>query len=119
MAGNVSSGRASLWIDLQLVVQRFLLDPLGLGPVTARVQVGQPLHDDVLASSTATASFCSRYRLQRRFAGLDLLALLGELLAEPVGRFLRGVELELEVLLDVRLGQRVGHVGGELRDRWT
>ena len=46
--------------------------------------------------------------LQRLLARLDLLALLGQLLPEPVGRLLRRQELELEVLLDVRLRERVG-----------
>ena len=51
--------------------------------------------------------------LQRLLAGVDLLALLGQPLPEPVGGFLRRHELELEVLFDVPLGQQVDHVRGE------
>ena len=62
IAGNVSSAARFVSHRLELVVQRLLLDPLGLGARHRGVQVGQLLHDDVLRSSSEMASFCSRYR---------------------------------------------------------
>ena len=64
-------------------------------------------------SSTATASCCSLYFCSAASLCLDLLALLGQPIAQPVGRVLRGREADLDVLLDVGLRVRVGHVGGE------
>ena len=88
---------------LQLVVERFLLDARRLRLRHRAVQVGEPLDDDVLAILDGDGVVRLLEVLERGLALLDLLALLGQLLAEPVGRVLRGGERELEVLLDVRL----------------
>ena len=116
-AGNVSIGRRALH-RLQLVVERFLLDARRLGLRDRAVEVRQPLHDDVLpvldgdgvvlspCSAGAAASLSSTFF--RCSASCPV---------EPVGRVLRGGERELEVLLDVGLRMRVGHVGGQLRLR--
>ena len=54
-------------------------------------------------SCSEMASFCSRYCCSFGLRRLELLALLGEPLPEPVAGILRRRELELEALLDVVL----------------
>ena len=109
--------RAVVLQALELVVERFLLEPvrsrLGIGGV----QIGQPLHDDVLAVFQGDGIALLAVALERLFAGLQLLALLGQLLAEPGRRVLGRAELVLEVLRDVLPGQRVRQRRGHFRAR--
>ncbi len=102
---------------LQLVVERLLLDPHGLGLGDGPVQIREPLHDDVLAVLDRDRVVRLLVALERRLALLDLAPLLGQPLAQPVGGVLRGGEPGFEVLLDVGLREPVGHVGRELRLR--
>ena len=114
--GRIGLERAGPFSGSQLVVERFLVDPLGLGLRERGVQVGQPLHHDVRgAVGHRHRAVLLLERLERRLAHLEGLALLGQAIAEEVGGVLRRVEPELHVLLDVRLGHGVGGRGGELR----
>ncbi len=105
---RVERRRVALDRRRQLPVHRFLQQAVGLGLGHRAVEIGQLLHHDVLA-------ICDRQRvgllavvLQRGFGRFDLRALLLELLGEPCGRVARRRKAELEVLLDVGLGDPVG-----------
>ena len=101
----------------QLVVERLLFDARRLGLGGGAVEIGQPLHDDVLSVLDGDGVVLLLVALQLGLARLDLLPLLGQLLLEPVGGVLRGGEAILEVLLDVGPRVRVGQVGRQLRIR--
>ena len=96
---------------LDLVVFRFLLDAGHLRLRGRAVQVGETLHHDVLAVFNRNRIVLLLVPLERRLALLHLLALIGQAIAQPVGRDFRGREPILGVLLDVGLRVRVGHVG--------
>ena len=109
-------GRPVALNRLDLAVRRFLLDALGLGTGHGPVEIGQLLHDDVLALFKGQGIVLLAIALQRRFGALHLLALLAKALAQPVRRFPRRGVLELEALLDVH---RRGCVGDGGRQLWV
>ena len=101
--------RRTIALELKnLVVGGFLLDPLGFCSRDCGIQVGQLLDDNVLLFLQRNRIGLLAVALHRLLARLDLPALLGQPFPEPVGRFLRRQELELEILVDVRPGKRVG-----------
>ena len=108
-AGSFSSARSC-------VVHRLLLDPLGLRPRHRGVQVGQLLHDDVLRGPRARSR-----RSARGTAAASPRPPRPACAARPSRspsqslRVLRRRELELEVLLDVGLRERVGDVRRQRR----
>ena len=67
-----------------------------------------------LSSSDSAFSF-SRYSASARSLSSTLLLLAGQLVLEPVEHALRRPQLDLEVLADVLVDQRVHRIGGELR----
>ena len=100
---EVSSAVAVVLQRPDLVVRRFLLDPLGLG-ARDRARSGRPA-----SARRCSAAPRARRRRSARGSAAARLSLASTCLrcsprrcAEPVGRFLRRRELELEVLLDVR-----------------
>ena len=104
--------RARALDGLELVVQRFLVDPFGFGLGQRRVQIGQALHDDVgRGVGDRHGAVLFLVVLEGRLAGFRRSLLLGQPLGQPVRRVLRRAELELHVLLDVGLGHGVGRRG--------
>ena len=98
----------------ELPVQRFGVDPLRLGAGRGAAQFGQALGDDVLLLRKRDVGVLLAVLLQRHLACPHLRPLFGQPGVQPVGRFLRRVQLDVEVLLDVGVRQRVGDVGGDL-----
>ena len=79
------------------------------------VQLVEAREDDVLLVVERERVFLLAILGQRPLALLDALLLGRELVAEPVEHALRRPQLDLEVLADVLVDQRVHRVGGELR----
>ena len=78
--------------------------PSGFSPCGSRerrVQVGEPLHDDVLPLLERHRAGALAVRLQRLLARFELRPLLAELLGEEVGGFLRRGRAQLDALPDV------------------
>ena len=98
---------------LELLVQGFGVDPLGLGARRGAAQLRQPLGDDVLLVRQRDVGVLLAIALERELARLHLRPLFPQAGVQPVGCFLRGVQLDVEVLLDVIVRQGVGHVSSQ------
>ena len=100
---------------LDLAVLRLLLHARHLRLGDGVVQLVQPREHDVLLVVERQGVLLVAILRERPLAFLDLRLLVGELLFEPGQHVLAGLELDLQVLVDVLLHQRVGGLRRELR----
>ena len=98
-----------------LVVQNFLLSLPRLRADDVVIQLVQPRQDDVLLVVERHRILLVAIIGQRGLGCLNLFLLGRQLLSEPLQHVVRGLKLELEVLGDVLLRQRVGGQRRKLR----
>ena len=100
---------------LEAPIERFLLRAVGSGARRRFVQLIQPRDDDVLAILERERVLILAILRHGALAGLDDRLLARQLLREPLEAALHVLPAQLEVLLHVLFGQRVGRVGRQRR----